>query len=150
MVLCEKDVFRNFTKFTGKNLCQSLLFNKVADVRPPLAASLKVCNFTKIRLRHGCIFCELSKNSLERFFTEHLRTTASNLVEWWLELAISLNRPNLVYKCFLIDLMPHGETSFKGKRLVNVNIINCPVIVYSERFFDCLNSIILLTLQTFF
>ena len=26
---CEKGVLRNFTKFTGKHLCQSLFFNKV-------------------------------------------------------------------------------------------------------------------------
>ena len=29
-----KDVLRNFTKFTGKHLCQSLFFNKVASLRP--------------------------------------------------------------------------------------------------------------------
>ena len=29
-VFCKKGVLRNFTKFTGKNLCQSLFFNKVA------------------------------------------------------------------------------------------------------------------------
>ena len=29
-VLCEKGVLRNFSKFTGKHLCQSLFFNKVA------------------------------------------------------------------------------------------------------------------------
>ena len=27
---CEKRVLRNFTKFTGKHLCQSLFLNKVA------------------------------------------------------------------------------------------------------------------------
>ena len=31
-VFCKKDVLRNFTKFTGKNLCQSNFFNKVADL----------------------------------------------------------------------------------------------------------------------
>ena len=29
-VFCKKDVLRNFVKFTGKHLCQSLFFNKVA------------------------------------------------------------------------------------------------------------------------
>ena len=29
-----KGVLRNFSKFTGKQLCQSLFFNKVAGVRP--------------------------------------------------------------------------------------------------------------------
>ena len=28
-VFCKKRVLRNFTKFTGKHLCQSLFFNKV-------------------------------------------------------------------------------------------------------------------------
>ena len=38
-VFCKKGVLRNFTKFTGKHLCQSLFFNKVAVLRP--AALLK-------------------------------------------------------------------------------------------------------------
>ena len=33
-VFCKKDVLRNFAKFTGKQLRQSLLFNKVAGLRP--------------------------------------------------------------------------------------------------------------------
>ena len=31
-VFCKKDVLRNFEKFTGKGLCQSLFFNKVASL----------------------------------------------------------------------------------------------------------------------
>ena len=38
-VFYKKGVLRNFTKFTGKHLCQSLFFNKVAVLR--LAALLK-------------------------------------------------------------------------------------------------------------
>ena len=30
----KKGVLRNFTKFTGKHLCQSFFFNKVAGLRP--------------------------------------------------------------------------------------------------------------------
>ena len=30
----KKGALRNFTKFTGKHLCQSLFFNKVAGLRP--------------------------------------------------------------------------------------------------------------------
>ena len=33
-VFCKKGVLRNFAKFTGKHLCQSLFFNKVAGLRP--------------------------------------------------------------------------------------------------------------------
>ena len=42
-VFCKKGVLRNFTKFTGKHLCLSLFFNKVASL------------FVK--------FCEISKNT---------------------------------------------------------------------------------------
>ena len=30
----KKGILRNFAKFTGKQLCQSLFFNKVAGLRP--------------------------------------------------------------------------------------------------------------------
>ena len=33
-VLRQKGVLENFTKFAGKHLCQSLFFNKVADLAP--------------------------------------------------------------------------------------------------------------------
>ena len=36
---CKKGVLRNVVKFTGKHLCQSLFFNKAADLRCP--SSLK-------------------------------------------------------------------------------------------------------------
>ena len=57
-------VLKNFAKLTGKHLCQSLFFNKAG--RP--ATSLKK------RLVFSCEFCEIFKYT---FFTEHLRTTAS-------------------------------------------------------------------------
>ena len=33
-VFCKKGVLRNFAKFAGRHLCQSLFFNKVAGLRP--------------------------------------------------------------------------------------------------------------------
>ena len=69
----KKGVLRNFTKFTGKHLCQSLFFNKVAGLRP------QTCNFIKkepLAQVFCCEFCENSKNTL---FTEHLWTSASEL-----------------------------------------------------------------------
>ena len=58
-------VLRNFTKFTGKQLCQSLFF------------SIKLLDFIKketLKYVFSCEFCEFSKNN---FLTEHLWTTAS-------------------------------------------------------------------------
>ena len=62
-----KGVLRNFAKFTGKHLCQSLFFNEVASA---------ACNFIKketLAQVFSCEFCEISKNNV---FTEHLCTTA--------------------------------------------------------------------------
>ena len=41
-MVCKKGVFRNFAIFTVKHLCQSLFFNKVADLR------LQVCTWPTI------------------------------------------------------------------------------------------------------
>ena len=77
----KKVVRRNFAKFTGKHLCQSLFFKRPATL-------------LKKRLWHACIFieketlaqvfscefCEISKNT---FFTEHLWTDASIWLDIW-------------------------------------------------------------------
>ena len=49
----KKGVLRNFTKFTGKHLCQSLLFNKVAGLRP--------ATLLKKRLWHRCFPVNFAK-----------------------------------------------------------------------------------------
>ena len=62
----KKGVLRNFTKFTGKHLRQSLFFNKIVS-----------CNFIKketLAQVISCEFCEISKST---FFTEQFWTTAS-------------------------------------------------------------------------
>ena len=61
-VSLSKDAFGNFPKFTGKHLCQSVLFNEVEGL------SLQ---------RHMFFSCEFGKSSKNTFFTEHLRATAS-------------------------------------------------------------------------
>ena len=60
-VLCEKGFLRSFTKFTGKHLCQNLLFNKVADLNIQL--------LLKNRLWHRCFlvnFAKFLKTSFDR------------------------------------------------------------------------------------
>ena len=66
-VFCIKGVLRNFTKFTGKRLCQSLFFNKVAGC---LQLYQKRDSGTVVSGE----FREISENS---FFTEHLLETPS-------------------------------------------------------------------------
>ena len=56
-VFCKKDVLKNFAKFTGKHLLQSLFFNKVAGLRP--ATLLKKTHAQAF----SCEFCEVFKNT---------------------------------------------------------------------------------------
>ena len=65
-----KGVFftKNFTKFTGKHLCQSLFFNKVAGLRP--ATLLKKETLAQV---FSCEFCEISR-------TPFLQNTSGQLL----------------------------------------------------------------------
>ena len=64
-----KGVLRNFAKLTGKYLCQTLNFNKVAGLR---AATL-----LRKRLWHRCFPVVFVKFLRTPFCTEHLWATAS-------------------------------------------------------------------------
>ena len=70
-VFCEKGVLRNFAKFTGKHLCQSLFFNKVAG---------GACNIIKKETLvqvFSCEFCEISKNTF--FYRTALVAALANI-----------------------------------------------------------------------
>ena len=71
-VFFKKGVLKNFTKFTGKHLCQSLFFNKVAG-RP--------ATLLKKRLWHRCFPVN---------FVKFLRTPISIEHLWWLLLPLPL------------------------------------------------------------
>ena len=63
-VFCKEGVLRTFTKFTGKDLCQSLFFNKVACLRP--------ATLLKKRLWHRCFPVNFVKFQRTPFLTEYL------------------------------------------------------------------------------
>ena len=63
-VFCKKGVFRNFSTFTGKHLCQSLFFNKVEGLR---SATL-----LEKRLWHRHFPVDFTKFLRTSFPTEHL------------------------------------------------------------------------------
>ena len=60
---------RNFTKFTGKHLCQSLFFNNPSGLRP---ATLLRKTLAQVFV---CELCEISKN----FFSDKTEVAASGL-----------------------------------------------------------------------
>ena len=72
-----KGVLRNFAKFTGKHLCQSLLFSKVAGLRP--------ATLLKKRLWHRCF----PVNFVKFLRTSFLQNTSGWLLlqegslNWW-------------------------------------------------------------------
>ena len=75
-VLCKKGVLKIFTKFTGKHLCQSLLFNKIAGLRPTI--------LLKKRLWDRCFPVNFVRFPRAPFFIEHF---------WWLLLICPWQKP---------------------------------------------------------
>ena len=64
-VFYKTGVLRNFTKFTGKHLCQSLFFNKITGLSP--------ATLLKKRLWHRRFPVNFAKFVRTPFLTEHLR-----------------------------------------------------------------------------
>ena len=65
----KKGVPRNFARFAGKNLCQSVFFNKVADLRP--------ATLLKKRLWHRRFPVSFTKFPRTTFFTVHLQAVGN-------------------------------------------------------------------------
>ena len=84
-VFCKKGVLRNFAKFTGKHLCESLFFNKVAGLRPAI--------LLKKRLWHRCFPMNFAKflrtyRNLWWLHTVHIKDRWIITTEWpkyWLQ-----------------------------------------------------------------
>ena len=70
-VFCKKSVLRNFAKFTGKHLCQSLFFNKFA--------SLRSATLLKKRIWHRCFPVNFGKFSRRLL----LQNTSRRLLLCW-------------------------------------------------------------------
>ena len=93
----KKDVLRNFTKFTGKHLYQSLYCNKVATL-------------LKWRLWYRCFPVNFVKFLRTSFPTEHL---------WWLllnQLACKiLAQQGTVFKVIIFEQVNMNLSSDRGK-----------------------------------
>ena len=75
-VSCKKGVLKNFVKFTGKHVCRSLFFNKVAGIKPAVT-------LLKKRLRHWRFPVNFANFLRTPFSVEHL---------WWLLLSVVMSR----------------------------------------------------------
>ena len=74
-VFSTKGVLRYFAKFTGKHLCESFFFNKVAGLRPAKFIEKEI-----LAQVFSCKFCEISKNT---FFHRTSLVAASKLLCWY-------------------------------------------------------------------
>ena len=68
----KKGVLRNFSRFTGKYLCQSLFLNKVTGLGPHF-----IKNET-LTQGFSCKFWEISQNN---FFTEHVPSGSLTMIK---------------------------------------------------------------------
>ena len=69
-MFCKKVILKNFPKFLGKQLCQSLFFNKVAGA----------CNFIKketLAQLFSCEFCDIFENAF--FYRTTLVVASANI-----------------------------------------------------------------------
>ena len=96
----KKGVLKNYTKFTGKHLCQSIIFNKVEGLRP--------ATLLKKRLSHRCFPVN---------FAKFLRTPFLN------------NTPGRLLLTILIhQLIVYLEKMNKRHKIQLVLMINIPSI----------------------
>ena len=93
-LFCKKGVLKNFTKFRGKHLCQSLFFNKVADLSPTTLLKTRLwhrffpVNFSKflrapffsLNTSGGC-FCSLQYRTLGRLVFEKYADSDVHIIE---------------------------------------------------------------------
>ena len=88
-VFYKKGVLRNFVNFTGKHLCQSLFFNKVAGLRP--------ATLLKNRLWHRCFPVNFAKFLRTLFFTEYLQWLLLFLDFFFISLCVLLCNSKLFF-----------------------------------------------------
>ena len=90
-VFCKKGVPWNFTKFTGKHLCQSLFFNKI---------KLHTSGLLKKRLWHRCFPVNFAK-FLRTSLVAASITYRNTLINFMLTLLIRFKLQNFDFQDFL-------------------------------------------------
>ena len=100
-VFCKKSVLRNFVKFAGKHLCQSLFFNKVTVLRP---------------LWHRCF--PVKTFYFEKYFSKFLRTPFLTEHIRWLFLVTFMNKKYTCHIRLVKQALKHGLILKKVHRVI--------------------------------
>ena len=96
-VFFKKNVLKNFAKFTGKHLCQSLFCNKVAGCQP--------ANLLKKRLWHWCFPMNFTKFLRTPFLIEDGRWLLL-FIYMYRVYSLALKNNNITWMSFLRKLKP--------------------------------------------
>ena len=108
-MFCKKGVLRNFKKFTGKHLCQSLFFNKVAGLRPSTLLNK--------RLWHRCFPMNFVKSLRTPFYKE-------NVVNGGLETICY--RASLLWTNLPLEYKLQNSLNIFKRKIKNWKGENCP------------------------
>ena len=106
-------VLRNFTKFTGKHLCQSIFLNKVAGLRP--------VTLSKKRLWHRCFPVNFAKFLRAPF----LQNTFGRLLRSFIQIVYSIWTLNLTE-----TWCTHEKQNHDNIRILTVQVHHVDNILY--------------------
>ena len=93
-----KRALRNFTKLTGKHLCQSLIFNKFLIILKNLTGKIHVLECFFKKASNTGVLCEIGKIFKSTFFTELLRwlvfkiSNCNNLLKDFSEIPLTYSK----------------------------------------------------------
>ena len=122
-LFCKKVFLQNFTKFTGKHLCQSLFFNQVAGLRP--------ATFFKKRLWHRCFSMNFVKLKNTYFYrTPPITASVQNFVSIsnQIEVGLCSNRGEEVFSKVFASEEHHLYLSLSKTMVMVVLIILVPIV----------------------
>ena len=115
-----KGVLRNFVKFIGKHLCQSLFFNKVADLRPwsPFLALKNRCRDGGFRSNRPEVLCKkmCSLKIFTKFAGKRMRQGLFFAKVAGLRPA-NMSKKKLWHRCFPVNIAKFVRTPFFTEHL---------------------------------
>ena len=115
----KKGILKNFSKFTGKHLCHSLIFNKVAGLMSANLLKIRPATLLNKRLQHRCFPVNFVKFLKSTLSTVYVWTTASVLQKTYRRLLVKILGETSVMESFVRKASkPSGtqkKTYFKYK-----------------------------------
>ena len=117
-VFCKNWVLRNFAKFTRKHLCQSLVLNKVAGLRPATLLKKRLWHrwfeFLSFWVLNFEFPVSFGKFLITPFFIEYL---------WWLLLSTHILPTFLLISTISTSIEKKREECFFSKILISLSLI---------------------------